>query len=675
MMGAMDFASSAPVRFARARLEQAERETGVRADAVLRRDGTLPEQSFFLQKTGSGLLVRAADDEGAMNALLDLADSLSVHGRPQMDEGLHRPYIPCRGIKLNVPLDARTPSYTDCGDSAQCNIPFMWDEAFWQGFLDRMALNRYNTLTLWNLCPFPSMVRVPEYPNAALDDVMVSAAMTGGTSRALEFYTPEMKENLVCVRRMTMDQKAAFWRRVFRYAADRCIRVYIFTWNLYLYGLEDSGYPLTERADDPETRRYIRCSAAALLRAYPTLKGIGVTAGENLCAEWTERQDMRWVRETYGRAVEDVLAEDPERDLTLICRTHMTTLPQLREAFATFRGKMELSTKYAMAHMTAADRPRFSDALIAAKPEGTGLWLTLRQDDFYLFPWADDLFLESLMAKLPTKDLRGYYFGADGVIWGVENQSRSPEAKDRYWFDKHFYAFALMGRLGYKAGLSDGEKRMILRRYVPGLPDGALLEKYRHASRAVRLVSLTHWRNYDFQWYPEACCFLNEPDRLTVFDDLNRFVRCGACPDSGAASVLETARGADQGRLSALENADTMLREADLADAVALPEGKTYAERELRADLTRVTALARYYARKLRGAVFLARALKREAAEELRLARTQWDLYADETARWYRPQRLSRLRGVVSPDMWHTRAERDLMICLDKEESHVCNHQ
>lgn len=217
------------------------------------------------------------------------------------------------------------------------------------------------------------MVRVPEYPRAALDDVTAASEMSGGTSRALEFYTPEMKETLVCVKRMTIDEKIAFWRRVFQYAEDRCVKVYIFTWNLYLYGLEDSGYALTNSTDDLETQRYIRCSAAALLRTYPTLVGIGVTAGENLCVEWTEIQDMTWVRETYGRAVEDVQLEQPERQVSLICRTHQTTLPLLQEAFVDFEGTLELSGKYAMAHMTATTKPHFQDELIANKTEGMGL--------------------------------------------------------------------------------------------------------------------------------------------------------------------------------------------------------------------------------------------------------------------------------------------------------------
>ncbi len=664
----MNFHSSKAAAFGQQRLELACRKAGISVSVELVRDSGLPAQAYRLTRLQNRLRLSAGDEEAAMTALLDLADSVeALQGPPGVSEGIHRPRFQSRGIKLNVPLDARTPSYSDCGDSAQDNIAAMWSEEFWRGLIDRMVLQRYNTLTLWNLCPFPSMVRVPEYPDAALEDVMISSFMAGGTSRALQFYTPEMKAGLVRIRRMTIEEKTAFWQRVFQYAADRCVKVFLFTWNLYLYGLEDSGYPLTESADDPHTQHYIRCSTAALLRAFPTLAGIGVTAGENLCSEWNENMDMHWLRNTYGRAMEDVLAENPSRDLTLICRTHQTTLSQVQKAFADFRGHLELSTKYAMAHMTACERPRFSDPLLLAKAEGQKVWLTLRQDDFYLFPWAEDTFLASLMDQMPKDDVRGFYLGADGVVWGVENQSRDPELKNRYWLDKHFYLFALVGRLGYRESVDPAERQMLLRRFLPGMPADLLERKYRHASRAVRLISLAHWRNYDFQWYPEACCRLHEPDRITVFDDLNQFLTCGACPDSGVASVAETASGNHSCPVTAEDIAGKILEEAALADAVALPEGTSAPERELRADLCRITGLARYYAFKLRASVHLLQGRHAQAADCMRQASECWQQYAAETARWYRPQRLSRLRGVVSPDMWNSRVERDAWICEEPE--------
>ena len=113
-------------------------------------------------------------------------------------------------------------------------------------------------------------------------------------------------------------------------------------------------------------------------------------------------------------------------------------------------------------------------------------------------------------------------------------------------------------------------------------------------------------------------------------------------------------------------------RAADLADAVFLPEGTDYAERELRADLLRITRLARYYALKLRAAVLLLQGNREQAGRNMREAAEHWRVYADETARWYRPKRLSRLRGVVSPDMWMSRVERDEWICKDRRYWNVC---
>src|SRR6188768_3814458 len=81
------------------------------------------------------------------------------------------PRIEQRGIKFNIPLDARSPSYSDDSTSAQANIPEMWSRAFWTRMFDEMARHRYNLISLWSLSPFPSLVNVADYPNASLADV------------------------------------------------------------------------------------------------------------------------------------------------------------------------------------------------------------------------------------------------------------------------------------------------------------------------------------------------------------------------------------------------------------------------------------------------------------------------------------------------------------------------
>ena len=71
------------------------------------------------------------------------------------------PTLETRGLKMNAPLDARTPSYGDAGDSAQHNIATLWSFEFWTEYLNRMALNHYNLLSLWSLDPWPVLRLVP----------------------------------------------------------------------------------------------------------------------------------------------------------------------------------------------------------------------------------------------------------------------------------------------------------------------------------------------------------------------------------------------------------------------------------------------------------------------------------------------------------------------------------
>ena len=110
------------------------------------------------------ITVRGADATGAMYGGLDIAEAIRTGTLDALKDSDHTPHIERRGIKFNIPLDLRTPSYSDNCTSAQANIPEMWSMDFWHEFLDRMARDRFNVLTLWNLHPFPSIVKVPEYP-------------------------------------------------------------------------------------------------------------------------------------------------------------------------------------------------------------------------------------------------------------------------------------------------------------------------------------------------------------------------------------------------------------------------------------------------------------------------------------------------------------------------------
>ena len=141
---------------------------------VFKIDNALGAQAYRLNRGPDGtVVVTGGDASGAMYGGLEIAEGLRLGTLNELvsDPRLHTPHILDRGIKFNVPLDFRTPTYSDRNTSSQDNIPEMWSMDFWREFIDEMARDRYNVLSLWSEHPFPSMVRVPEFPNVALNDV------------------------------------------------------------------------------------------------------------------------------------------------------------------------------------------------------------------------------------------------------------------------------------------------------------------------------------------------------------------------------------------------------------------------------------------------------------------------------------------------------------------------
>jgi hypothetical protein len=196
-------------------------------------------QAFRIRREGQGVIrVVGGDSLGAMYGGLELAEMITLGGGlDAIREKARKPYIFRRGIKFNIPLDARAPSYDDTGSSAEENIADMWDWDFWEEYLNTLARNRYNVLTLWTTHPYPGWVKLPKYPDIGYDDVCVLKKKMDMKSdrhfNDLDIYDPA---NFKVVKRISLEDKIAFWTRVFNLAEDRGIEVYIIHWNIYTFG-------------------------------------------------------------------------------------------------------------------------------------------------------------------------------------------------------------------------------------------------------------------------------------------------------------------------------------------------------------------------------------------------------------------------------------------------------
>ncbi|MDR1560494.1 MAG: hypothetical protein LBS84_12550 [Clostridiales bacterium] len=641
---------------------------------------SLKPQGYRINTRGNNVIATAADESGAMYAALDIMGHFAAGASTaELTVETVEPYIEKRGIKFNIPLDARTPSYTDSGGSAQENISDMWDMDFWHGFLDRMALNKFNVLSLWNLSPGPSLVRVPEYPAAALDNVTRADHMPCSDLRGLEMYTSEQRSSLTVIKYMTMDEKIRFWREVMAYAKDRCVDVYIFTWNIFIFGAEDTGYGFTDSLSDPITADYIRCTIKSLVSTYPLLAGIGVTAGENMRKDWKEdvREDIEWIRATYGQGIIDALSDEPGRPFTLIHRSHMTSVARMEDIFADFPYNFELSFKYSMAHIHSAVKPGFGDAFFKQLKNGRKTWLTLRDDDFYMLRWADPAFARDYILNMPKDLIRGFYLGPDGIIWGREYDLRDESQNGSFYMDRHFCKFNVWGRIAYQP---DYPEKRLLAGFTERFADKAenVYRALSLASTAIPIQQRVYWHDFDFQWYPEASCSYLQEEEMLIFHTLNDFIRGKACPGANTLSINEYVdqfmADSDYAPGNAFETpvmaAGNMIRNCESAlEYLDALDGKRGFERDFIEDIKAMANLGLYYAHKILAATELllyrrtsAADHKESAVMEAEKAYGCWRVYSASISQRYRPLRLSRLRSAVSPDMFNGCARFDIAI-------------
>lgn len=625
----------------------------------------LTPQAYAIRRvTGEGrtnLIVLGADAVGAMYGGLDLAEAIRLDTLPALRDSDHAPHIAQRGIKFNIPLDVRTPSYSDNADAAQQNIPEMWSFDFWREFLDEMARNRFNVLSLWNLHPFPSLVKVPEFPEVALDDVKRTTLALDDTfsHSGNDMLRPAMLQKMETVKTMSIDQKIGFWRQVMQHAKDRGIDVYWFTWNMFVFGA-DGKHGITPAQNNETTLAYFRASVREMVLTYPLLAGFGITAGERMQKRNDEYSNEKWLWKAYGEGVRDALKLQPGRQVRLIHRFHMTGQSEILKEWKDYPGPLDLSFKYAIAHMYSVPNPPFIKAALPHLSPQLRTWLTVRNDDIYSFRWGDPAFARAFVRAMPGPDkVAGFYMGPDGYIWGREFLSTEPETPRQLVMHKQWYSFMLWGRLSYEPDLSDELFRRTLGVRFPEVSAEKLSAGWAAASRIFPQITRFFWGDIDLRWLPEAC--LSHP-RHKGWYTVRHFIEGHTMPGSGVLNILEwRQRLLDK---SALEGqtppqvAEALADDAQAAlSTVEELRPRQGGNKELRltlGDLEAFGHLGNYYAQKIRGACALAlfdasgqAEHQADAVKHLEGALEHWKRYAAAYTRQYRQPVLYNRVGFV----------------------------
>lgn len=441
----------------------------------------MAREGFRLARTGGpapAILVLASDATGAMYGALELAEQVRTGGGlAAVQERAVNPRIGFRAVKFNLPWSA----YRDVPPT-ETHLSVARDLEFWRRFLDMMAENRFNALTLWNLHPFPYMIRPTGFPEA----------------------TPLDHAELAEWQR--------FWKALFRMAKERGIETYVINWNIVVSPEFAAAHGVAERNDTSEiVRRYTREAVTQLIDEYEDLTGVGVTL-----ADWmtgmtpAARED--WIEETFVAGIKAA-----RRPVKFIHRSVLAGSPhEMRRVIddAKLADPVWVEIKFNWSHGHSTPRLAMThDYESGAIDEGFWnppptnyriAWM-IRNEDFFILRWGEPGFIRGHIATNHQPYVDGYFVGSEGYIPAVDYSHRPhPHRTWQYAFEKQWLFYMLWGRLLYDPETPDGVFAAEFdRRYGEG-SGTALLAAYTLASRMPLRLASFHAATWDYTLYSEG---------------------------------------------------------------------------------------------------------------------------------------------------------------------------
>ena len=465
--------------------------------------------------------------------------------------------------------------------------------------------------------------------------------------------------NVEVIKEISLDDKIAFWNKVFDHADARGIDIIVFHWNIYVFGAKGK-HGITDDMNNPKTIPYMRYCIGEFLKTYPQVDGIGITAGEHMRGQEdiVSLSKEQWLWQTYGQGVMDAKAADPDRELRIIFRQHQANLGKIVEAFREFDGPFNTGHKYARARLYSTTTSPYLD--IEYRKRSGAEPGALLAEPAQRRPVRAALGRRRLRARVPAERaprsdaLRGRVLHGAGrfrVRPGVRQQGSGTvgPAGSRQ-------ALVPLHAVGTARLRPDADARLLRAASGAALSGSGRGTAVRHLGRRPRKSSPRSTGS------SSASTISSSRPRVASttggFLSLDQFFEYPPLGGSGILSVQDYAKAvlADKpfDGITPMEVADRLdaLAETSLAGVEKLAAaGET--GKELAATLTDIRAMAhlgRYYADKIRGAAQLAvfRAdsskgeYKQRAIRHLTDAVQDWQAYAEVASSAYRPQLFSR---------------------------------
>lgn len=449
---------------------------------------SLQKEGYSISFTNKKLKITAKDTTGAMYGILDVAEQIQMGKTWQtVTSKTVNPQFTVRALKFNLPWS----SYRS-GPAMKQHMEVSRDLHYWQLFLDQMADNRYNILSLWNIHPFSFMVKPTNFPDAN------------------NFSDQEMKE------------WKQFWASLFRMAKERGIEPFIVNWNIAVSPEFAQKYGVKERNDTSSlVKRYTREVVTQVINEYPDLAGIGITLADwmsnfksanDVLPDMTPKDREDWIEETVVAGIKaanrpvkllhrSVLSSDPAEMRRVINNAKLpdTTLVEIK-----FNWSHGHSTPVlALTHDSHSGKR--DDGYWNPHPDNYRIQWMIRNEDFFILRWGQPDFIRKHLAENTHSYVNGYFIGSEGYIPAKDfSHVASNHVSWKYAFEKQWLFYKLWGRLLYDPATPDEIfEEGFNSRYGNG-EGSRLLKAYADASQMPLRLASFFAGTWDYSLYSEG---------------------------------------------------------------------------------------------------------------------------------------------------------------------------
>ena len=478
----------------------------------------LGTESFKIENKNKQIIITGGDERGLIYGCLSLAEDIR-NGvlLKNIKSKTEKPFLPFRAIKFDLPWDTYRHSLALDLHDKTCR-----DTNFWRSFLDMMAENRFNALTLWNLHPYTFLIKPKNFPEAS------------------PWNDKEMKE----------------WQTLFhsimRMSKERAIDTYIIPFNIFVtpefakahnVAMDNLQHDFFVRGDTSAIiKEYTKECVTQMLNEYPDLTGIGLTLGEGM-AGMTPQQREEWMSETIIKGMKEANRKSKlihripfssttgSLGITSIETEKLTRKAIEEEADMGFTdGPIWADLKFNWSHAHSTTKlikvhgGKLYDTYFKPDPTKYKVIWTARNEDFFCLRWGVPSFVREHIIQNTHSYSGGYMIGSETYIPAKDYFTKDGLGLPwKYAFERQWLFYKIWGRLLYDPHTPDNIfKSEFIRRY--GKQGENLLEAFSlSSSTALRLASDFDC-GWDFTLYSEGMMALDTATKRVDYISVNRLI-------------------------------------------------------------------------------------------------------------------------------------------------------